>query len=223
MCGGCGKPSSDARDLGACVLPLLAATASGAARRKIFIAGRCDRAPPKARALLPATRCQSSGPLGALLSSPALDVRLLTALQVLQVHRTFTASSPFLSPRLATSRGCGGMLLSHGGTGAAPRPPSRRRARSCGLLHELLAARTRARGGTCACACREIFINQQEITTLTSSCMYVRDMCAKKKYVLPCACFFTEFVSSIHQRKKKKRLAKNAFQQTRRAAAYSVV
>ena len=37
-----------------------------------------------ARALLPATRCQSSGPLGALLSSPALDVRLLTALQVLQ-------------------------------------------------------------------------------------------------------------------------------------------
>ena len=38
-----------------------------------------------ARALLPATRCQSSGPLGALLSSPALDVRLMTALQVLQV------------------------------------------------------------------------------------------------------------------------------------------
>jgi hypothetical protein len=35
---------------------------------------------------LPATRCQSSGPLGALLSSPALDVRLITALQVLQVH-----------------------------------------------------------------------------------------------------------------------------------------
>ena len=40
---------------------------------------------PGARALLPATRCQSSGPLGALLSSPALDVRLITALQVLQV------------------------------------------------------------------------------------------------------------------------------------------
>ena len=40
---------------------------------------------PGARALLPATRCQSSGPLGALLSSPALDVRLMTALQVLQV------------------------------------------------------------------------------------------------------------------------------------------
>ena len=39
---------------------------------------------PGARALLPATRCQSSGPLGALLSSPALGVRLLTALQVLQ-------------------------------------------------------------------------------------------------------------------------------------------
>ena len=30
--------------------------------------------------------CRSSGPLGALLSSPALDVRLLTALQVLQVR-----------------------------------------------------------------------------------------------------------------------------------------
>ena len=41
---------------------------------------------PWARALLPATRCQSSGPLGALLSSPALDVRLITALQVLQVR-----------------------------------------------------------------------------------------------------------------------------------------
>ena len=41
---------------------------------------------PGARALLPATRCQSFGPLGALLSSPALDVRLLTALQVLQVE-----------------------------------------------------------------------------------------------------------------------------------------
>jgi len=44
----------------------------------------CERAPPRARALLPATRCQSSGPLGVLLSSPALDVRLMTALQVLQ-------------------------------------------------------------------------------------------------------------------------------------------
>ena len=30
----------------------------------------------------------TSDPLGALLSSPALDVRLLTALQVLQVRRT---------------------------------------------------------------------------------------------------------------------------------------
>ena len=40
---------------------------------------------PGARALLPVTRSRSSGPLGALLSSPALDVRLLTALQVLQV------------------------------------------------------------------------------------------------------------------------------------------
>ena len=41
---------------------------------------------PGARALLPATRYRSSGPLGALLSSPALDVRLMTALQVLQVQ-----------------------------------------------------------------------------------------------------------------------------------------
>ena len=39
---------------------------------------------PWARALLPATRCRASGQLGALLSSPVLDVRLLTALQVLQ-------------------------------------------------------------------------------------------------------------------------------------------
>ena len=37
------------------------------------------------RALLPATRSQSSGQLGALLSSPVLGVRQLTALQVLQV------------------------------------------------------------------------------------------------------------------------------------------
>ena len=41
---------------------------------------------PGARAILPATRSRSSGPLGALLSSPALDVRLITALQVLQVQ-----------------------------------------------------------------------------------------------------------------------------------------
>ena len=48
----------------------------------------CDRAPPLGvRALYPVARCQSSGPLGALLSSPALDVRLPTALQVLQVRR----------------------------------------------------------------------------------------------------------------------------------------
>ena len=40
---------------------------------------------PRARALLPVTRSRSSGLLGALLSSPALDVRLITALQVLQV------------------------------------------------------------------------------------------------------------------------------------------
>ena len=36
------------------------------------------------QALLPATRCRASGQLGALLSSPVLDVRLMTALQVLQ-------------------------------------------------------------------------------------------------------------------------------------------
>ena len=36
---------------------------------------------------MPATRSRSSGPLGALLSSPALDVRLITALQVLQEKR----------------------------------------------------------------------------------------------------------------------------------------
>ena len=39
---------------------------------------------PGARALLPATRCRASGQLGALLSSPVLGVRLMTALQVLQ-------------------------------------------------------------------------------------------------------------------------------------------
>jgi len=44
----------------------------------------CERAPPRARALLPATRSRSSGPLGVLLSPPALDVKLLTALHVLQ-------------------------------------------------------------------------------------------------------------------------------------------
>ena len=43
---------------------------------------------PGARALVPATRCQSSGSLGVLLSPPALDVRLMTALQVLQVKNT---------------------------------------------------------------------------------------------------------------------------------------
>ena len=37
------------------------------------------------RALLPVARSRSSGPLGGLLSPPALDVRLMTALQVLQV------------------------------------------------------------------------------------------------------------------------------------------
>ena len=50
----------------------------------------CSRRSRHAPTLLPATRCQSTGPLGALLiSSPALDdVQLLTALQVLQVHDT---------------------------------------------------------------------------------------------------------------------------------------
>ena len=57
---------------------------------------------PGARALLPATRSRSSGPLGALLSSPALDVRLITALQVLQV-------SLLVRCLLAPSRG--GVLL----------------------------------------------------------------------------------------------------------------
>ena len=42
--------------------------------------------PPGARALLPATRSRSSGQLEALLSSPVLGVRLMTALQVLQVR-----------------------------------------------------------------------------------------------------------------------------------------
>ena len=48
---------------------------------------------PGARALLPATRYQSSGQLGALLSSPVLDVRLMTALQVLQGYSSRTAAS----------------------------------------------------------------------------------------------------------------------------------
>ena len=39
---------------------------------------------PGARALLPVTRSRASGQLEALLSSPVLGVRLITALQVLQ-------------------------------------------------------------------------------------------------------------------------------------------
>ena len=39
---------------------------------------------PSCNHVVPTIKCRSSGPLGALLSSPALDVRLLTALQVLQ-------------------------------------------------------------------------------------------------------------------------------------------
>ena len=46
---------------------------------------------PWARALLPATRCRASGQLEALLSSPVLGVRLITALQVLQVERLYIA------------------------------------------------------------------------------------------------------------------------------------
>ena len=69
---------------------------------------------PGARALLPVTRHRSSGPLGALLSSPALDVRLMTALQVLQersvvlavAHPRESASSYLSSQSLAASR-CG--------------------------------------------------------------------------------------------------------------------
>ena len=53
---------------------------------------------PGARALLPVTRSRSSGPLEALLSSPALDVRLPTALQVLQVIGLI------LAPHLASRR-----------------------------------------------------------------------------------------------------------------------
>ena len=45
---------------------------------------------PWARALLPATRSRASGQLGALLSSPVLDVRLMTALQVLQTEAPLT-------------------------------------------------------------------------------------------------------------------------------------
>ena len=52
---------------------------------------------PGARALLPATRCRASGQLGALLSSPVLDVRLLTALQVLQVLLNNKAVNRFMN------------------------------------------------------------------------------------------------------------------------------
>ena len=69
-----------------CVLQLRGNPVHGANPRRPVL-WPCDRAPPRARkALLPATRYRSSGPLGALLSSPALDVRSMTALQVLQVR-----------------------------------------------------------------------------------------------------------------------------------------
>ena len=42
-------------------------------------------------------RSRSSGPLGALLSSPALDVRLMTALQVLQVADDLVRVTPRVS------------------------------------------------------------------------------------------------------------------------------
>jgi len=43
--------------------------------------------PPQGRGLIARSRYRASGPLGALLSSPpALDVRLMIALQVLQVR-----------------------------------------------------------------------------------------------------------------------------------------
>ena len=63
---------------------------------------------PWARALLPATRCQSSGPLGALLSSPALGVRLPTALQVLQVRREFNDVHGDAPSPLAFAKSCKG-------------------------------------------------------------------------------------------------------------------
>ena len=70
---------------------------------------------------MPVTRCQSSGPLGALLSSPALDVRLLTALQVLQAQRPSQLGSH--SPRVAALR-TGGCNTWCGASGAAPGPHS---------------------------------------------------------------------------------------------------
>jgi len=69
--------------------------------RVYFMALSLRTRTPGARALLPATRCQSSGPLGALLSSPALDVRLMTALQVLQVLLASTHTALVSSPSLA--------------------------------------------------------------------------------------------------------------------------
>ena len=82
-----------------CVLQLRGNPVRGANPRRPVL-WPCDRAPPRARALLPATRCQSSGPLGALLSSPALDVRLMTALQVLQVLQGNSIAQHWVLPSL---------------------------------------------------------------------------------------------------------------------------
>ena len=67
---------------------------------------------PWARALLPAIRSRASGQLGALLSSPVLGVRLMTALQVLQVlgtglarTGTNTGTRPHAEKSLVTHRG----------------------------------------------------------------------------------------------------------------------
>ena len=65
---------------------------------------------PRARAILPATRSRSSGPLGALLSSPALDVRLITALQVLQVLVGLSGCQRCCQAAVCVLSGCVGQL-----------------------------------------------------------------------------------------------------------------
>ena len=79
---------------------------------------------PRARALLPATRCRSSGPLGVLLSPPALDVRLPTPLQVLQVRysgpRAPSRSPPACRPPPSTlGARCQGHEQQHNNTNKA--------------------------------------------------------------------------------------------------------
>ena len=63
-----------------CVLQLRGNPVHGTIPRRRVMALRPRT--PGARALLPVTRCRASGQLGALLSSPVLGVRLMTALQV---------------------------------------------------------------------------------------------------------------------------------------------